>query len=140
MLSRCNVMSFVVQSDALCRFISLLLREKLLFLTESSFVCSPFAYWFFLNWNFWRAILRALFAQNNQQIVSFMVRASLAQRPIYWGAKLRAFWQIKPHIELIHSPQCLFSFILWPMYYVLFVKYVVYIFIHYFQLHFCLIV
>ena len=140
MLSRCNVMSFVVQSDAFCRFISLLLREKLFFLTESSLVCYPFAYWFFLNWNFWRAFSRALFAQNNQQIVSFMARASLAQRPIYWGGKLRTFWQIKPHIEWIHSPQRLFSFILWPMYYVLFVKYVVYIFIHYFQLHFCLIV
>lgn len=37
-------MSFVVQSDAFCRFISLLLREKLFFLTESSLVCCLFAY------------------------------------------------------------------------------------------------
>lgn len=140
MLSRCNVMSFVVQSDAFCRFISLLLREKLLFLTESSLVCCLFAYWFFPDWNFCRAFLRALFAQNIQQITSFVSRASLAQRQIYWGGKVRTFWQIKPHIELIHSPKRLFSFILWPMYYVLFVKYVVYMFTHYFQLHFCLIV
>lgn len=41
-------MSFVVQSDAFYRDISLLLREKLFFLTESSLVCSLVAYQFFL--------------------------------------------------------------------------------------------